>query len=36
MSWAGACSTYREMRGTYKVLVGGPEKKKPIEKPGLQ
>ena len=29
----GACSTYGEMRGTYRVLVGKPEVKRPLGRP---
>jgi hypothetical protein len=29
----GACSTYREERGMYRVLVGKPEGKRPLERP---
>jgi len=29
----GACSTYRERRGVYRVLVGKPEGKRPLGRP---
>jgi hypothetical protein len=29
----GPCSTYREGRGVYRVLVGKPERKRPLGKP---
>ena len=29
----GTCSTYRESRGVYKVLVGKPEGKRPLGRP---
>jgi len=29
MGWA--CNTYRERRGVYRVLVGKPEEKRPLE-----
>ena len=29
----GACSTYWERRGVYRVLVGRPEGKRPLERP---
>jgi hypothetical protein len=32
---AGACSTYGERRGVYRVLVGKPEEKKPLERTEL-
>jgi hypothetical protein len=32
----GACSTYEERRGVYKVLVGKPEGKKPLGRPRLR
>ena len=28
-----ACSTYRDTRGVYRVLVGKPERKRPLGKP---
>jgi hypothetical protein len=28
-----ACSTYEDRRGAYKVLVGKPERKKPLGRP---
>jgi hypothetical protein len=31
----GECSRYGERRGTYRVLVGKPEKKKPLGRLGL-
>ena len=31
----GACSTYGERRGVYKVLVGKPEEKNHLEDPGV-
>jgi len=30
----GSCSTYGERRGVYKVLVGKPEGKRPLRRPG--
>jgi len=30
---SGACSTYREMTGVYRVLVGKPEGKTPLGRP---
>ena len=30
---SGACSTYRERRGVYRVLVGKPEGKRPLGRP---
>jgi len=30
---SGACSTYGERRGAYRVLVGKPEKKRPLGRP---
>ena len=32
----GACSTYGERRGVYRVLVGKPEGKKPLCRPSLR
>jgi hypothetical protein len=29
----GACSTYREARGAYRILVGRPEGRKPLGRP---
>jgi hypothetical protein len=29
----GACSTYRERRGLYRVLVGKPDRNKPLRRP---
>jgi hypothetical protein len=29
----GACSTYEERRGVYRVLVGKPKRKRPLEGP---
>ena len=29
----GTCSAYGERRGVYRVLVGTPERKRPLEKP---
>jgi hypothetical protein len=31
----GACSTYGERRGVYKVLVVIPEGRRPLERPGI-
>jgi hypothetical protein len=31
----GACSTYGERSGVYRVLVGKPEGKRPLERPGV-
>jgi hypothetical protein len=33
MRWAGACSTNGENRNAYRLLVGKPEGKRPIERP---
>ena len=30
---AGACSAYRERRGVYRILVGKPERKRPLGRP---
>jgi len=30
---SGACSTYGERRGVYRVLVGKPERKRPLGRP---
>ena len=32
---SGACSTYGERRGEYKILVGRPEGKRPLGRPGM-
>jgi hypothetical protein len=32
----GACSTVRERRGVYRVLVGKPEGKRPLGRPNLK
>jgi len=32
MRWAGPCSTYGEKRGVYRVLMGKPEGKRPLER----
>ena len=32
---AGACSTYGERRGVYRVLMGKPEGKRPLGRPGV-
>jgi hypothetical protein len=32
----GACSAYGEGRGVYRILVGKPEGKKPLERPKLR
>jgi hypothetical protein len=33
MDMGGACSTYGEVRGVYRVLVGKPEGKRPLGRP---
>jgi len=33
MRWAGARSAYGRRRGVYKVLVGKPERKRPLGRP---
>jgi hypothetical protein len=30
----GACSAYGERRGVYRILVGKPKRKRPLEDPG--
>jgi hypothetical protein len=30
---SGVCSAYREMRNAYKILVGKPERKRPLRRP---
>jgi hypothetical protein len=32
----GACSTYGEKRGAYRILVGRPEGRRPLERPRLR
>jgi hypothetical protein len=36
MRWAGHVARRRERRGVYRVLVGKPEGKRPLGRPGLR
>jgi transposase len=31
----GACSTYRDKKGAYRILVGRPEGRRPLGRPGV-
>jgi hypothetical protein len=36
MRWAGHVARMGEVRGVYRVLIGSPEGKKPLDRPGLR